>query len=217
VDRDALGDLAAQDDVVELTGDVADPDTHERALRAALEIGELVGWVNAAGIAAAHRVDEVTFADYRALFDVNFAGTLWGVSAAVRGMIETGGSIVSLSSTQAQRGLSGYPLYAAAKGAIEALTRQVAAEFAPHGIRCNAISPGVIMTPMNANILAESEDPDALAAYWDSLSPIGRWGTPDDVGSLAGYLLGQESFFITGQVLTIDGGQTISSPGTVHD
>ena len=218
VDRDFAGDAsAAARGGGFVVGDVANRETHELALAEAQKLGPLTGWVNAAGIAAEQRVDRVTMDDYRALFDVNFAGTLWGVSVAARAMQAAGGSIVSLSSTQAQRGLAGYPLYAAAKGAIEALTRQVAAEFAPLGVRCNAIAPGVIATPLNERILAESDDPTGLQAYWDSMTPLGRMGTPRDVGELAAYLLGPESSFITGQVLTIDGGQVIAPPGHSRD
>jgi meso-butanediol dehydrogenase/(S,S)-butanediol dehydrogenase/diacetyl reductase len=197
-----------------LVGDVADPLVHEAAASRAAASGPLVGWVNTAGIAAdAIPVSDIDVDDYRDLMDINFGGTLWGVAAAIRAMRGTGGSIVSISSTQAHVGFPGYPLYAASKGAIEALTRQVAAEYAAAGIRCNAIAPGVIATALNDRILADAADPDALRAAWDALCPIGRWGTPDDVARLALYLVGPESGFLTGQVLTVDGGQTIVPPG----
>ncbi len=200
-----------------VTGDVADPSVHESAAARAGALAPLAGWINTAGAAANRPVADVTLEDYRALMDVNFGGTLWGVAAAVRAMRGRGGSIVSISSTQASVGFGGYPLYAASKGAIEALTRQVAAEYAPTGIRCNAIAPGVIHTPMNDRILAESDDPGSLRAAWDALCPIGRWGTPQDVAHLARYLVGPESGFMTGQVLTLDGGQTIVPPGPYDD
>jgi NAD(P)-dependent dehydrogenase (short-subunit alcohol dehydrogenase family) len=200
-----------------ITGDVADPSVHESAAAEAAALAPLAGWINTAGVAANRPVAEVTVEDYRALVDVNFGGTLWGVAAAVRAMRGRGGSIVSISSTQASVGFAGYPLYAASKGAIEALTRQVAAEYAPAGIRCNAIAPGVIHTPMNDRILAESDDPDSLRAAWNALCPVGRWGTPEDVADLALYLVGPGSGFMTGQVLTIDGGQTIVPPGPRND
>lgn len=199
--------------VEQIIGDVTDPDAHARAAKAAESLGGLTGWVNAAGIAEEKSVDEITAEDYRRVFGINFAGTLFGVSAAVRAMIATraAGSIVSMSSTQAQKGLAGYPLYAASKGAIDALTRQVAAEFASRGIRCNAIAPGVIATPMNEALLASADDPVSLAASWDALCPIGRWGRPEDVAALVCYLVGAESGFLTGQIITLDGGQTIAT------
>jgi NAD(P)-dependent dehydrogenase (short-subunit alcohol dehydrogenase family) len=198
--------------VVRIVGDVADPAVHAAAAEAATALGPVAGWVNTAGIAVAAEVTEVTVEDYRALMDVNFGGTLWGVAAAVRAMRGTGGSIVSISSTQAHVGFPGYPLYAASKGAVEALTRQVAAEHAAIGIRCNAIAPGVIATALNDRILAEAADPEALRAAWDALCPVGRWGTPEDVARLVLYLIGPGSGFLTGQILTLDGGQTVVPP-----
>ncbi|MEN3360786.1 MAG: hypothetical protein V7637_4768 [Mycobacteriales bacterium] len=203
-----------------LVGDVTDPAVHDAAAATATALGPLVGWVNTAGIAAAAPVTDVSVEGYRTLIDINFGGTLWGVAAAVRAMRDAGGaggSIVSISSTQAHVGFPSYPLYAASKGAIEALTRQVAAEYAAAGIRCNAIAPGVIATALNDRILAEAEDPDSLRAAWDALCPIGRWGTADDVARLTRYLIGPESGFLTGQVLTLDGGQTIVPPGPRAD
>lgn len=200
-----------------LAGDVADHAIHESAAEQAAALGPLVGWINAAGIAANRPVADVTMDDYRSLMDVNFGGTLWGVAAAVRAMRGRGGSIVSISSTQAAVGFPGYPLYAASKGAIDALTRQVASEYASAGVRCNAIAPGVIRTPLNDRILEESDDPGSLRAAWDALCPIGRWGVPEDVARLALYLVRPESSFMTGQVLTIDGGQTIVPPGPRDD
>lgn len=209
VDRRELG-AGLVDAVV---GDIADPAVHDAAAAAAVAVGPLAGWVNAAGLAVSRSVAEVGMADYRETMDINFGGVLWGVAAAVRAMSGRGGSIVSISSTQASVGFDGYPLYAASKGAIEALTRQVAAEYAHAGIRCNAVAPGVINTPLNDKILGESDDPDALRATWDALCPVGRWGTPADVAGLVTYLVSPTSGFLTGQVLTIDGGQTIVPPG----
>ena len=141
---------------------------------------------------------------------------MWGCDVAVRSALRTGDplAIVNMSSTQAHLGFPGWAAYATAKGGVEALTRQIAAEFAGRGIRCNAIAPGVIDTEMNRRQLAQSADPVALARAWDELTPVGRWGTPRDVAALAEFLLDDRASFLTGQVIVLDGGQTVTPPGT---
>jgi NAD(P)-dependent dehydrogenase (short-subunit alcohol dehydrogenase family) len=110
-------------------------------------------------------------------------------------------------------GFPGWASYAAAKGGVEAFTRQVASQYAPLGVRCNAVAPGVVSTEMNERLLAQAEDPQALLAAWRELCPTGRFGTPEEVAELVGYLLGDTSGFLTGQVVVLDGGQTIVPPG----
>jgi NAD(P)-dependent dehydrogenase (short-subunit alcohol dehydrogenase family) len=213
VDEAGVSALAKEhESVIPITGDVADPATHDRAVEAV--DGDISGWVNNAAVAIAGSIHELDPDDYRRLMSINLDGYVWGLRAATRAMLERGGgAIVNVSSTQAILGFRGYPAYAAAKGAVEALTRQVAAEYADRGIRCNAVAPGVILTEMNRQVLAESDDPDALRELWDLLCPIGRWGKPADVAAGAVYLLDPErSGFVTGQVIVIDGAQTIAPP-----
>lgn len=217
IDRDAdtLAELANDQTLVPLAGDVADPDTHDRAAALATEHGRLEVWVNNAGIVRPGSIHEVDRADVDSTLAVNLGGTFWGTAAAVRTMLAAGtpGAIVNVTSTQAFRGFPEQPAYAASKGGIVALTRQVAAEYAPSGIRCNAVAPGVILTPLNQSILDASDDPEGLRAGWAALCPIGREGTPEDVAEAAWYLGTRHSGFVTGQVLTVDGGQTALPPG----
>ncbi|MBN9171325.1 MAG: SDR family oxidoreductase, partial [Microbacterium sp.] len=123
------------------------------------------------------------------------------------------GSIVNISSIHAAVGFPGFAAYAMAKGGIEALTRQVAAEYVASGIRCNAVAPGLIESEMNAQLLAEASDPDALQAAWSALTPMGRWGTPDDVAAVVAFLLDGASGYITGEVLAVNGGATVLARG----
>jgi NAD(P)-dependent dehydrogenase (short-subunit alcohol dehydrogenase family) len=110
---------------------------------------------------------------------------------------------------QGHVGFLGWAGYAASKGGIDALTRQAAVEYAPRGIRINAIVPGTILTSMNEGILREVDDPDALMAEWESMHPLGRIGTPEEVAAALVFLAADESSFITGESLRIDGGMIV--------
>ncbi|GAC1446038.1 MAG: SDR family oxidoreductase [Chloroflexota bacterium] len=197
-----------------LHGDVADDNALERAADAAEALSPLRVWVNNAGyniISPIHQIDRATYDRGMA---VVFGGVFWGTAIAVRHMLKGGGgSIINMSSIQGLVGFKGFPAYAAAKAGIIGLTRQVAAEYAGKGIRCNAIAPGVITTPLQEQTLAVVDDPDALRRSWDILCPIGRWGLPNDVAEAALFLASDSSAFMTGQVLVLDGGATVLARG----
>jgi NAD(P)-dependent dehydrogenase (short-subunit alcohol dehydrogenase family) len=162
-------------------------------------------------IAPIHEIDRET---YDKGIAVVFGGVFWGTAIAVRRMLANGGgNIINISSVQALTGFRGFPAYAACKGAIISLTRQVAAEYAGRGIRVNAIAPGLIMTPMNDKLLADAEDEDALRRSWDQLCPVGRYGQPEDIAEATYFLASDQASFITGQVLQVDGGATIIARG----
>jgi NAD(P)-dependent dehydrogenase (short-subunit alcohol dehydrogenase family) len=123
-----------------------------------------------------------------------------------------GGSIINISSVQALIGFTGWAGYAAAKGGIMALTQQAAIDYGPHQIRVNALAPGTIMTPMNAQRLRdEADDPAELLALWSSSHALGRVGRPEEVADLIVFLASDESTFITGSIIKIDGGLTVKS------
>lgn len=141
------------------------------------------------------------------IFDLNLTSALLPTQAAVRAMIEgdRGGRVLNISSVRGQLGIdAGYSAYVAAKGALDALTRQEATEWAPHGITANAISPTFVDTPQVAMLL---DDPDFKAALVNRI-PLRRVGTPGDLIGAVLLFCSPASSFITGQILTIDGGLT---------
>ena len=139
--------------------------------------------------------------------ELNGRSTLLPTQAAVRQMVAQGegGRVVNISSVRGQLGIdAGYSAYVAAKGAIDSLTRQWATEWAKHGITVNAISPTFVDTPQVASLLG---DPEFKARILSRI-PLGRVGTTDDLLGAVLLFCSEASSFITGQILTIDGGLT---------
>lgn len=210
----ARKELEPKGRVLSVVGDVALRATHEAAADLAEGLAPIGGWVNNAGYNIVAPIDEIDEQTYERGMSVVFGGVFWGTSVAVQRMLPTGGgSIVNMSSIQALVSLPSFPAYSAAKGAIISLTRQVAGEYAGRGIRCNAIAPGLIATPLAEELLANSPDPQSVIDSWNVLCPIGRWGRVEDVSAAASYLLSVESGFMTGHTMVIDGGATVLARG----
>lgn len=194
---------------VGVSGDVAQWSTHERAADAAEELGALEGWVNNAGIEIPASAHEVSEADLRRVLDVNLVGVALGCATAVRRFLKSGrGSIVNVSSIQAVVGFDGSFAYQAAKGGVEALTRQVAVEYGPQEIRCNSVLPGAVDTPMTHALLLP-EDRAAQLRELDSLHPLGRMARPSEVAAAVEFLLSDRASFISGVSLRVDGAAAV--------
>jgi cyclopentanol dehydrogenase len=188
--------------------DVTEEDDWQSIVDAAEKhFGRLDILVNNAGIADPAGIEETSRELWDRVVAVNQTGTWLGIRAAAPALRRAGaGSIVNLSSIYGIVGSTGSSAYHAAKGAIRTLTKQAAIEYAAAGIRVNSIHPGYIDTPMLRD--AFTGEPDRLEGLVASVTPLGRVGTADDVAYAALFLASDESSFMTGAELVVDGGYT---------
>ena len=189
-------------DVRAVAGDIADPATADRIIGAALErFGRIDTLVNNAGVVIAKPFIDYTVADYALVVGVNLTGFFWLTQRAIAEMASRyGGHVVNVSATLAEAGDWGTPAVLAAltDGGLVAATRSLAVEYAAYGIRVNAVSPGIIATPVRAACSYEG--------LGEKLPPLGRAGQVSDV--VDGVLFLESAPYITGEILHIDGGQT---------
>ena len=147
-----------------------------------------------------HRIKRQQFQDD---FNINVLGAIASIQACYNGLKANGNAAVVLFSTVAvQTGMSFHTSIAASKGAIEGLTKSLAAEYASAGIRFNAIAPSLTDTPLAAKLLASDEKKEAS----NKRHPLGRYGTSEDIAGAAAFLLQDKATWITGQILGVDGG-----------
>jgi NAD(P)-dependent dehydrogenase (short-subunit alcohol dehydrogenase family) len=188
--------------VLTVDGDLADPATAERIVGGALgRFGRIDTLVNNAGVFVSKPFTEYTAEDYALLVGVNLTGFFWLTQRVIAEMLNRyGGHVVNISATLAEYANSSSPsvLPALTKGGLAAATKSLAVEYASRGIRVNAVSPGIIQTPMHPA--------DSYEELGDQLPPLGRVGQVSDV--VDGILFLEASPYITGEILHIDGGQT---------
>lgn len=183
---------------------------------AVAEKGSLDVWVNCAAISPMHTILETDPEQAQRVVATNLFGSYWGCMAAAREMSKKGGgAIVNISSTGGDKPLPNLAIYGLTKAAVNSLTWTAAVEFAPLGIRVNAVAPGWIETPATAQMYREADasiDPARRERVLTEIArsaPLGRIGHVSDVARAVVYLATEASSFVTGQVFRVNGGETM--------
>lgn len=212
---DATGAQAAADKVEQNGGkavivqaNVATEEGNNALLKAAVDnFGDLDVWVNNAGMEIKSPTHELSLEDWNRVISIDQTGVFLGAKTALNYFKEHGkkGNIINMSSVHEQIPWPTFSSYAAAKGGVKMFTKTIAMEYAKDGVRVNAIGPGAINTPINAKKFADKEQYDQTV----SMVPMDRIGKPEEVAAGAAWLASDESSYVTGITLFIDGGMTL--------
>jgi 3-oxoacyl-[acyl-carrier protein] reductase len=187
---------------VAIQGDVRDPESAEAVVKSALEaFGKVDILVNNAGITRDDLIMRMSEESWRDVLETNLFGAFWMTKAVTRPMLKArAGRIVNITSVSGQAGQMGQANYSSAKAGLIGLTKATARELASRGITVNAVAPGFVLTELTKDL------PEALQAEITSRTPLGRFGTTEEVADAVAFLASDEAGYITGQVLAVDGG-----------
>jgi 3-oxoacyl-[acyl-carrier protein] reductase len=185
-----------------IQGDVRDPDSAEAVVKAALDaFGKIDILVNNAGVTRDDLIMRMSAEAWREVLETNLFGAFWMIKAVTRPMLKArAGRIVNITSVSGQAGQMGQANYSSAKAGLIGLTKATARELASRGITVNAVAPGFVLTELTQDL------PDNLKEEITSRTPLGRFGTTEEVADAVAFLVSDEAGYITGQVLAVDGG-----------
>jgi len=208
LEADALGWTRDRPEVSAVAGDASDEVVAARAADAAEAVAPLAGWVNNAAVFRDAALHDAPAARVLELIALNLGPAVTGSGIAVRRFLAAGGpgAIVNVSSHQAQRPVPGALPYATAKAAIEGLTRALAVDYGPRGIRANAVALGSIATPRSARL---GEERPGAEEELRRLHPLGRIGRAEEVAAVVAHLLSPAASFVNGAIVPIDGGRAV--------
>lgn len=213
VDRDAaqLGRSALRfgPNVATLTGSVAEREVNDAAVRLALDrFGRIDAVVGNAGVTLPKLIDETTPEEFDRLFAVNVKALMFLAQASHLALAESRGSFTIIASKTGLVAQRNSPIYVATKGAAVQLARALALDWAPEGIRVNAVCPGIVDTPMLREFIDAMPDPAASRREHERSQPLGRLATPAECAAAVLFLSSSAASFITGVALPVDGGFT---------
>ena len=193
------------------TGDVRDAAAAEALVAEAVKtFGRLDGLINAAGVLGNGSVIDGSIEEWDRIMDSNLRSVALMTRAAAKPLIERKGAIVTISSVASIRPYANLAAYCVSKAAVDMFTRCAALDFAPHGVRVNAVNPGVVVTELHTVTQAVADYPGFLERS-KTTHPIGRVGQPEEIAALVLFLLSDEAGWITGDTVSIDGGRALAS------